>query len=115
VLTAAAAKLERTHVLMLNKEDDELFPPPQVRRLFAALEARSKQLNFSSGSHDDWDKDLLDSSASFVRRAHAIDGDRLIQQPAVADADPAIGDACRSWPVVRRVAAWTFPRTPKRS
>lgn len=66
-LTGAASRLGRTHVLMLNKEDDELFPVQQVRLLFDSVGAKSKQLVFTPGSHDDWGPDLIEISATFVK------------------------------------------------
>lgn len=65
-LTAAAAGLAHTHVMMLNNDDDELFAPQQVRRLFDAVRASSKQLLRFPGGHDDWSEQLIESSAAFI-------------------------------------------------
>ena len=69
-LTAAASKLGSTHVLMLNKDNDELFPAQGVELLFASVVARSKELMFWPGSHDDWPTDMLARSTIFLN-AHA--------------------------------------------
>ena len=67
-LTSAASRLRGVNVLMLNKEDDELFAVADVRLLFDSVGARSKELVFSSGSHDDWDEELLARAAGFLAR-----------------------------------------------
>lgn len=66
LLTTAASKLRHTHVLMLNKQDDELFPEAGVRALFEHVAARSKHLAFSPGGHDEWGTEVIDASVDFV-------------------------------------------------
>jgi len=68
LLTRAAASLDSTHVLMLNKTDDELFPSQDVELLFDSVSAKTKELRFWPGSHDDWGSELLETSANFVNR-----------------------------------------------
>lgn len=65
-LTGAAAQLGNANVLMLNKEDDELFPVEGVRLLFDSIAALSKRLVFSPGGHDTWGADLIARSATFL-------------------------------------------------
>lgn len=65
-LTRAALGLTQTHVLMLSKDDDELFPAKEARLLFDSVAAKSKMLAFSPGGHDDWGPDLIDASATFL-------------------------------------------------
>jgi len=67
-LTGAASRLSRTDVLMLNKDDDEMFPTQGVRLLFDSVVAKSKKLMSWPGSHDDWSADLIDTSAAFLLR-----------------------------------------------
>ena len=67
LLTTAATKLGHAHVLMLNKEDDELFPESGARALFEHVVARSKRLAFSPGGHDEWGPEMIDASVRFVR------------------------------------------------
>lgn len=66
VLVGAARGLGLAHVLMLNKEEDELFDGDDVRCLFESVAARSKELQFFRGGHDDWGPDLIDASVSFL-------------------------------------------------
>ncbi len=72
-ITSAASSLSQAHVLMLNKEDDELFPAQGVRQVFDSVVAKSKQLMFWPGGHDEWGQDLIDQSVSFVKE-HAVVG-----------------------------------------
>ena len=72
-LIGAAAKLGGADVLMLNKDEDEMFSVHGVRLLFDSVVARSKQLVFLPGSHDDWSPDLIAQSAAFLEQ-HAATG-----------------------------------------
>ena len=65
-LFRAAGGLGGAHVLMLNKDGDELFDSQDVRRLFESIAARSKKLQFFRGGHDEWGPDLIDASISFL-------------------------------------------------
>ena len=91
-LVGAASKLGSTHVLMLNKDDDELFPAQGVRRLFDSVVARSKELTFWPGSHDDWPPELIAQSTTFLNE-HAPELSTPIRsghadQPAFRDGRP---------------------------
>lgn len=66
LLLRAASGLGHAHVLMLDKHDDELFDAQGVRRLFAAVSARSKTLRFHPGGHDEWGEDLINESLRFL-------------------------------------------------
>lgn len=68
VLIDAARGLDRTHVLMLSKSDDELFSSENSQLLFDSLGGCSKRLTYSPGGHDDWDPELLDDAARFIAR-----------------------------------------------
>lgn len=68
LLINAASRLGGTHVLMLSKDDDDLFPAPGVRRLFDSVVATTKEVRFSPGHHDDWNADLIATSASFLNK-----------------------------------------------
>ena len=77
-LTGAASKLGSTHVLMLNKDDDERFPAQGVRLLFDSVVARSKDLMFWPGSHDDWPPEMIARSTTFLKEhagTGAVDSD----------------------------------------
>jgi hypothetical protein len=65
-LLGAAGELGHAHVLMLNMTEDVLFSASNVRRLFGAVHARSKLLNFWDGNHDDWRPDLIAEAIGFV-------------------------------------------------
>lgn len=66
LLIRAASGLSHADVLMLNKDSDELFPAQGVHQLFDSVEARTKQLIFSPGLHDEWEEELVDRSVLFV-------------------------------------------------
>ena len=66
MLLGAAGRLGGAHVLMLNKDDDDLFGADDVRRLFAAVSAKSKSLRFFPGPHDEWQPELIDGSLRFL-------------------------------------------------
>ena len=66
MLLRAAGGLGSAHVLMLNKDDDEIFGAEDVRRLFAAVSAQSKSLRFFPGPHDEWGAELIDNSLRFL-------------------------------------------------
>ena len=72
-LAEAAGRLEHADVLMLNTSDDEVFSIADVQVLFDAVRARSKQLSWWSGSHDEWPDEMIDVSIDFLRRQRAID------------------------------------------
>ena len=74
LLIDTASRLGRTHVLMLNREDDELFPAQDARRLYDSIVATSKELLFSPGSHDEWHVDLIDTSVNFLNERGAAAG-----------------------------------------
>jgi pimeloyl-ACP methyl ester carboxylesterase len=66
LLLAAASKLSRPHVLMINKTQDELFPTEGVRDLFNAIPGPGKSLSFSEGTHDDWPPEDIDHTIAFI-------------------------------------------------
>lgn len=66
MLLGAAGRLGGAHIRMLNKDDDELFDPGDVRRLYAAVTAQSKSLRFFPGVHDEWQPELIDDSLRFL-------------------------------------------------
>jgi pimeloyl-ACP methyl ester carboxylesterase len=73
MLLDAAAHLDHTDVAMLNMSGDALFPVDEVRHLFEAVHAKSKQLQFWDGDHDDWSPALIDEAIAFVTQ-HASKG-----------------------------------------
>lgn len=66
MLLGAAGQLGGAHVLLLNKDDDDLFGADEVRRLFASVSAKSKSLRFFPGPHDEWQPELIDESLRFL-------------------------------------------------
>jgi pimeloyl-ACP methyl ester carboxylesterase len=66
-LISAASRLNQAHVLMLNKSEDGLFAVHGVHQVFDSVVARSKQLVFWPGGHDEWGEDLIDRSVSFIK------------------------------------------------
>ncbi len=73
-LTRAGSGLSDAHVLMLNKDDDDLFAARGVHQVFDSVAALSKRLEFWPGGHDDWGPDLIDQSVLFIKE-HARVGD----------------------------------------
>ena len=53
---------------LLNKTADDQFPVEDVQGLYDAIRARSKQLTFWPGRHDDWPEAMIDESVEFVNR-----------------------------------------------
>ena len=68
LLEHAAAELGHVDVLMLNKTADDQFPVEDVQALYDSMRARSKQLIFWPGRHDDWPDAMIDESVEFVNR-----------------------------------------------
>lgn len=68
LLARAASELGHAHVLMLNKDEDELFPVPGVRQVFSCVVARSKRLSFSPGRHDEWGSGVIGASVRFIEK-----------------------------------------------
>lgn len=66
-LISGASRLHHAHVLMLNKNEDEMFDASKAQSLFESVSSRSKKLHFSPGGHDDWGPDLVAESVNFVR------------------------------------------------
>jgi dienelactone hydrolase len=67
LLLDAAGRLGHADVLLLNKRDDTIFDPDGAHVLFDGIRARTKQLRFSPGDHDDWPPSLIDESVAFLR------------------------------------------------
>jgi dienelactone hydrolase len=66
LLLSAAAKLSRSHVLMVNKTQDELFPIEGVQELFNAIPGPDKRLTFWEGTHDDWPSEAIDHTIAYI-------------------------------------------------
>ena len=66
-LISAGSGLQHAHVLMLNKDQDEMFEARDARSLFDSVSAKSKKLLFSHGGHDEWGPDLVAQSVAFVK------------------------------------------------
>jgi dienelactone hydrolase len=71
MLLDAAGRLDHARVLMLNMTHDELFAADETQRLFDAVHATSKRLDFWDGGHDDWSPALIDASIAFVNENRA--------------------------------------------
>ena len=67
LLDGAAEQLEHVDVLMLNTNDDEVFPVADSVALYEAIRARSKRQVFRGGAHDDWSEDMIAESIDFLR------------------------------------------------
>jgi dienelactone hydrolase len=66
VLLDAASKLDKTEVLMLNKNRDEVFPTDGTHALFDRIPGSKKRLMFWEGSHDDWPPEMITQSVNFI-------------------------------------------------
>ena len=66
LLLSAAYKLSRSHVLMVNKTRDELFPIEGVQDLFNAIPGPDKRLMFWEGTHDDWPSEAIDETIAYI-------------------------------------------------
>jgi hypothetical protein len=66
LLLSAATKLSRSHVLMVNMTQDELFPIEGVQDLFNAIPGPNKRLVFWEGSHDDWPSEAIDQTIAYI-------------------------------------------------
>jgi pimeloyl-ACP methyl ester carboxylesterase len=66
LLLSAASKLSRSHVLMVNKTQDELFPIEGVQDLFDAIPGPDKRLIFWEGTHDEWPSEAIDQTIAYI-------------------------------------------------
>jgi pimeloyl-ACP methyl ester carboxylesterase len=66
LLLSAASKLNHSHVLMVNKTQDELFPIEGVQDLFNAIPGPDKRLMFWEGAHDDWPSEAIDETIALI-------------------------------------------------
>lgn len=70
LLLTAASQLTHASVLMLNKNDDEIFSIRDSKTLFDRLPGKHNRLSFSDGLHDEWPDELIEESLQFIE-AHA--------------------------------------------
>lgn len=66
LLLQEAATLHGPSVLMLSKDDDEVFPVEGAQALLDAIPGAKKYLEVWPGAHDDWPQDLIDRSVEFL-------------------------------------------------